>query len=78
MFRPPDGPLGVDGPVVPEQHPQPGSDGAQLGQGQQVSVERERTLYEDSALGCRTGYQYTLLDIAVRAERQGKERLCSS
>jgi flavin-dependent dehydrogenase len=40
------GPLGLDDPVVPEQHPQPGSEGARLGQRQPVSVELERTSME--------------------------------
>ena len=44
VFRSAEGPLGVDDPVVAEQHPQPGSEGARLGQWQQVAVELERTL----------------------------------
>ena len=49
MFRSSEGPLGVDHPVVPEQHPQPGSEGARLGQRQQVAVELERTSMEGVA-----------------------------
>ncbi len=41
MFRPAEGSLGVDDPVVTEQHAQPGSEGARLGQRQQAAVELE-------------------------------------
>src|ERR1035437_8605772 len=43
MFRPSERPLGVDDPVVAEQHPQPGGEGARLGKRQQAAVELEPT-----------------------------------
>src|SRR5450759_4603984 len=46
MFRPPERPLGIDDPVVAEQYPQPGSEGAGLGKRQEVAVELERTCME--------------------------------
>jgi hypothetical protein len=39
MFRTAEGPLGVDDPVVAEQHSQPGSEGARLGKMEEASVE---------------------------------------
>src|SRR5271165_3327723 len=41
MFRPSEGPLGVDDPVMAEQYPQPCCKGTRLGQGQEVAVEME-------------------------------------
>ena len=46
MFRSSEGPLGVDDPIVAEQHPQPGGKGLWLRQRQQVAVELERTSME--------------------------------
>jgi hypothetical protein len=37
IFRPSEGPLGVDYPIVAEQHSQPGSEGARLRQ-RQISI----------------------------------------
>jgi len=49
MFRSAKGPLGVDDPVVAEEQPQPGSEGARLGQRHEVAVELERASVEGAA-----------------------------
>ena len=49
MFRSAERLLGVDDPVVAEQHPQPGSEGARFGEWQEVAVELERTSMEGAA-----------------------------
>jgi hypothetical protein len=43
MFRAAEGPLGVDDPVVAEQHSQPSSEGPRLGERHEVTVELEFT-----------------------------------
>ena len=49
MFRSSEGPLGVNDPVVVEQHPQPSSEGARLSKWQQAAVELEFTSMEGVA-----------------------------
>src|SRR5271165_1340121 len=49
MFRPPEGFLGIDDPVVAEQDLQPGSKGAWLSQGQKAAVELERARKKSAA-----------------------------
>src|SRR5271166_3617296 len=51
MFRPSEGPLGVDDPVMAEQYPQPCCKGTRLGQGQEVAVEMECAFAESSLQG---------------------------
>jgi len=46
MFGSSEGPLGIDDPVLAEQHPQPGPEGTRLGQRQQTAVELEITSME--------------------------------
>jgi len=49
MFRPSEGFLGIDDPVVAEQDPQPGSKGAWLSKGQKAAVELERARKKSAA-----------------------------
>src|ERR1019366_4787536 len=49
MFRAAEGGLGVDHPVVAEQHPQPCGEGARLGEWQEAAVELELTSMEGVA-----------------------------
>jgi hypothetical protein len=49
MFWAAEGWFGVDDPVVAEQHPQPGPEGARLGQRQQAAVELELPSLEGAA-----------------------------
>ena len=49
MFRPSEGPLGVDDPVMAEQYPQPCCEGTRLGQGQEVAVELDHASMEGAA-----------------------------
>ena len=46
MFRSSEGPLGIDDPVLAEQHTQPGTERTRLGQRQQATVELEITSME--------------------------------
>ena len=63
-----EGPFGVDDPVVAEQHPQPGSEGARLGQRQQASVELEFPSLKGVA---KSGDELAAEDAAEHAD--GKE-----
>ena len=67
MFRAAEGPLGVDDPVVAEQHPQPGGEGAGLGQRQQAAVELEFTSLEGVA---KSGDELAAEDAAEHADGQ--------
>ena len=67
MFRAAEGPLGVDNPVVAEQYPQPGSEGARLGQRQQAAVELEFTSLEGVA---KPGDELAAEDTAQYADGQ--------
>ena len=49
MFRPSEGPLGIDDPVMAEQYAQPCCEGARLSQGQKVAVELEHAAMEGAA-----------------------------
>ena len=68
MFRSTEGRLGVYDPVVAEQHPQPRSEGARLGQRQQAAVELEFTSKEGVA---KSGDELAAEDTAEHAD--GKE-----
>ena len=49
MCRPAEGPLGVDDPVISEQHTQPSGEGARLDHRQEIAVELELALMEGVA-----------------------------
>jgi len=68
MFRSAEGRLGVDDPVVAEQHAQPGRECARLGQRQQAAVELELTAMEGVA---KSGDELAAEDAAKHAD--GKE-----
>ena len=67
MFRAAEGSFGVDDPVVAEQHPQPGGEGARLGQRQQAAVELEFTSMEGVA---KSGDELAAEDTAEHADGQ--------
>jgi hypothetical protein len=67
MFRSSEGPLGVDDPVVVVQNPQPGSEGARLGEWQQAAVELERTSMKGVA---ESGDELAAEDAAEHADGQ--------
>ena len=67
MFRSAEGPLGVDDPVVAEQHSQPGSEGARLGQRQQAAVELKLTSLKGVA---KSGDELAAEDAAEHADGQ--------
>jgi len=65
VFWAAEGSLGVDDPVVAEQHSQPGSESVRLGQRQQAAVELEFTSKEGVA---QSGDELAAEDAAVPAE----------
>ena len=67
MFRSSEGLLGVDDPVVAEQHPQPCSEGAWLRKLQQAAVELELTAMEGAA---KSGDELAAEDAAEHADGQ--------
>ena len=67
MFWAAEGPFGVDNPVVAEQHPQPGREGARLGQRQQAAVEPEFPSLEGCA---QSGDELAAEDTAEHADGQ--------
>jgi len=67
IFRSSEGSLGVDHPIVTEQHSQPGSEGARLSQRQEVAVELKRTSMEGVA---QPGDELAAEDTAEHADRQ--------
>jgi len=67
MFRPSEGALGVDDPVMAEQYPQPGCKGTRLSQGQEVAVELEHASMEGAA---KSGDELAAKDTAEHADRQ--------
>ena len=67
VFRSSEGPLGVDHPIVAEQHSQPGSEGARMCQRQEVAVELKRTLMEGAA---QPGHELAAEDAAEHADGQ--------
>ena len=67
MFWAAEGPFGVNDPVVAEQQPQPGGEGARLGQRQQAAVELEFTSLEGVA---KSGDELAAEDTAQYADGQ--------
>jgi len=67
MFRPSEGALGVDDPVMAEQYPQPCCKGTRLGHGQEVAVELEHASMEGAA---KSGDELAAEDTAEYADRQ--------
>ena len=65
IFRSSEGPLGVDHPIVAEQHPQPGSEGTRLGKRQQAAVELEITSMEGVA---KPGDEFAAEDTTEHAD----------
>src|SRR5271165_5913323 len=67
MFRPSEGALGVDDPVMAEQYAQPCCEGTRLGQGQEVAVEMECASMEGAA---KSGDELAAEDTAEHADGQ--------
>ena len=67
MFRSTEGPLGIDDPVLAEQHTQPGPERTRLGQKQQATVELEITSMECVA---KSGDELAAEDTAEHADGQ--------
>ena len=65
IFRPSEGPLGVDDPVMAEQYPQPCCEGTWLGHGQEVPVELDRASMEGAA---KSGDELAAEDTAEHAD----------
>jgi hypothetical protein len=67
MFRSSEGPLGIDDPVLAEQHTQPGPERTRLGQRQQATEELELTSMECVA---KSGDELAAEDTAEHADGQ--------
>ena len=71
VFRPTEGPLGVDDPVMMEQSTQPGCEGLRLGKRHEVAVELERAFVEG---GLQPGDELTAKDTAEHLDGKEEDR----
>ena len=65
IFRPSEGPLGVDPPMVAEQNSQPGSEGARLCQ-RQISITSNAMIHEELRCYCKLPGAACALSCALR------------